>query len=113
MGQQNYLSALSYIDGVLGNSSSGLLEVPTFKKATINIGNRQEDRMKAISVIDVKPLYTNISKAIKKTYSKKFKNILKKTVNPYGTGGASEKAYKILKKMSRNQQKKGRFFDRI
>jgi GDP/UDP-N,N'-diacetylbacillosamine 2-epimerase (hydrolysing) len=112
MGQQNYLSALSYIDGVLGNSSSGLLEVPTFKKATINIGKRQEDRMKATSVIDVKPLYKSISKAIKKTYSKKFKNILKKTVNPYGAGGASEKAYKILKKINRNQNKKGKFFDR-
>ena len=98
MGQQNYLSTLRYIDGVLGNSSSGLLEVPTFKKTTINIGKRQEDRMKAISVIDVKPSYRSITQAIKKTYSKKFKNTLKKTLNPYGSGGASKKNLQNIKK---------------
>ena len=111
MGQQNYLSTLSYIDAVVGNSSSGLLEAPTFKKATINIGSRQKDRMKASSVIDVEPSYKNILKAIKKTYSVKFKTILKKTLNPYGSGGASKKTYKILKKIKINQLKKGKFFE--
>ena len=78
MGQQNYLSTLNYIDMVIGNSSSGLLEVPSFKKATINIGTRQKDRMKASSVIDVKPKFKDITKAIKKAYSGEFKKILKK-----------------------------------
>jgi len=55
LGQMRYLSTLKYIDGVVGNSSSGLLEVPTFKKGTINIGNRQKNRLKATSVIDCKP----------------------------------------------------------
>ena len=111
MGQQNYLSTLNYIDMVIGNSSSGLLEVPSFKKATINIGTRQKDRMKASSVIDVAPKFKDITKAIKKAYSEEFKKILKKTVNPYGSGGASKKTYKILKKLKMKQLIKGKFFE--
>ncbi len=111
MGQQNYLSTLNYIDMVIGNSSSGLLEVPSFKKATINIGTRQKDRMKASSVIDVKPKFKDITKAIKKAYSGEFKKILKKTINPYGSGGASKKTYKILKKLKMKQLIKGKFFE--
>ena len=111
MGQQNYLSTLNYIDMVIGNSSSGLLEVPSFKKATINIGTRQKDRMKASSVIDVTPKFKDISKAIKKAYSEEFKKILKKTINPYGSGGASKKTYKILKKIKMKQLIKGKFFE--
>ena len=52
LGQLRYFSAINYIDGVVGNSSSGLAEVPSFKKATINIGDRQKGRLKADSVID-------------------------------------------------------------
>ena len=111
MGQQNYLSTLNYIDMVIGNSSSGLLEVPSFKKATINIGTRQKDRMKASSVIDVTPKFKDISKAIKKAYSEEFKKILKKTINPYGSGGASKKTYKILKKLKMKKLIKGKFFE--
>ena len=111
MGQQNYLSTLNYIDMVIGNSSSGLLEVPSFKKATINIGTRQKDRMKASSVIDVKPKFKDITRAIKKAYSGEFKKILKKTINPYGSGGASKKTYKILKKLKMKQLIKGKFFE--
>ena len=96
---------------VIGNSSSGLLEVPSFKKATINIGTRQKDRMKASSVIDVAPKFKDITKAIKKAYSEEFKKILKKTVNPYGSGGASKKTYKILKKLKMKQLIKGKFFE--
>ena len=111
MGQQNYLSTLNYIDMVIGNSSSGLLEVPSFKKATINIGTRQKDRMKASSVIDVAPKFKDITKAIKKAYSEEFKKILKKTINPYGSGGASKKTYKILKKLKMKKLIKGKFFE--
>ena len=100
LGQMRYLSTLKYIDGVVGNSSSGLLEVPTFKKGTINIGNRQKNRLKATSVIDCKPNKMEIINSIKKIYSKSFKERIRNTVNPYGNGGASNKVIKILKKIN-------------
>ena len=63
LGQLNYFSLLKICDGVIGNSSSGLLEVPFFKKATINIGKRQMGRLKAKSVIDCHPKEELISKS--------------------------------------------------
>mgnify|MGYP000719322374 CR=1 FL=1 len=54
LGQVRFLSSLKVIDGIIGNSSSGLLEAPHFKIGTVNIGNRQEGREKALSVLDVK-----------------------------------------------------------
>ena len=52
MGSKNYLSTLRYVDGVVGNSSSGLVEVPSFNIGTVNIGDRQTGRMKSKSVVD-------------------------------------------------------------
>ena len=111
MGQINYLSTLKLVDGILGNSSSGILETPTFKKPTINIGNRQKGRIKAISVLDVPAKSEYIVEAIKKIYSKNFKKMLPKTKNPYGSGGASLKAIKILKKEILNKFNEKKFFD--
>ena len=111
MGYKNYLSTLKFIDICLGNSSSGLLEVPTFKKITINIGDRQKDRIKASSVFDVRPKANLIIKMIKEIDKKKFKDLLKKTVNPYGGGGASEKTYQIIKKLNLKKSLSNKFFD--
>ena len=111
LGQVRYLSLLKYVDGVIGNSSSGLLEVPTFKIGTINIGDRQKGRLKAISVIDCKSNYQSIIKAINKLFSKNFKKKLKKTKNPYGQGGASEKAIKIIKKTNFKKLIKKNFYN--
>lgn len=97
LGQLNYLSCIQFIDGVIGNSSSGLLEVPTFKKGTINIGERQKGRTQASSIINCKPERRSIELAIKKLYSKKFKLQLRKTINPYGNGGATKKIIKAIK----------------
>lgn len=97
MGRVNYLSAMQFADAVVGNSSSGLAEAPTFKIATINIGNRQTGRIKAASVIDCEPEKADIEKAFAKLYSPSFQNSLKSTVNPYGEGGASEKIYNVIK----------------
>jgi len=98
LGQRNYLSTILYCDGVVGNSSSGILEVPTFKKATINIGNRQLGREMAESVINCELESGLISKSIDKIYSKDFKVILSKVLNPYGKGGASLKIFEEIKK---------------
>ncbi len=97
LGVVNYLSFLKYIDALVGNSSSGILEVPSFKKATINIGDRQKGRLMASSVINVKPIFSDINKSLKIIYNKDFKQNLERTVNPYGEPGASDK---ILKKLS-------------
>jgi len=72
LGQQKYISCINQVDGVIGNSSSGLLEVPTFQKGTINIGDRQRGRLKAESIIDCQPREKSIYKAIKKLYSEEF-----------------------------------------
>jgi GDP/UDP-N,N'-diacetylbacillosamine 2-epimerase (hydrolysing) len=98
LGQRNYLSTILYCDGVVGNSSSGILEVPSFKKATINIGNRQLGREMADSVINCELDCDLILKSIDKIYSEDFKAILSKVSNPYGRGGASLKIFEEIKK---------------
>ena len=98
LGQSVYLSTLLYCDGVVGNSSSGILEVPTLKKATINIGDRQLGREMAESVINCELDSSSIAKSIDEIYSKKFKVVLSKVSNPYGRGGASSKIFQEIKK---------------
>lgn len=96
LGQLRYLSCIKYVDIVVGNSSSGLIEVPSFKKPTINIGDRQKGRLKANSVIDCDPDKKSITNSLNKAFSSEFQNIVKETINPYGNGGASNKIIKIL-----------------
>lgn len=111
LGQLRYLSAIKFVDIVLGNSSSGLSEAPSFKKATINIGDRQKGRAKASSVIDVRPVKEEILAAIKKAYSKEFEQILKNTINPYDGGNPSKKMVKILKEVELEGILKKKFYD--
>jgi GDP/UDP-N,N'-diacetylbacillosamine 2-epimerase (hydrolysing) len=111
LGQLRYLSCLKHVDGVIGNSSSGLLEVPTFKIGTINIGDRQRGRLKAISVIDCEPNEPSISSAIKKLYSADYQNRLTTVKNPYGCGGASESIVNILNDVSLDGLLKKRFYN--
>jgi len=101
LGSQIYLSIVKSVDFVIGNSSSGLLEVPSLRIPTINIGERQNFRLKASSVIDCKPNSNSINLAIKKAYSKNFKKITKKTKNPYDNQiQSSKKILKIIKKIN-------------
>jgi len=100
LGQLRYLSCIAHVDGVVGNSSSGLAEVPTFKKGTINIGDRQLGRLQAKSIIDCPPNESAILDAIDKLYSIDFQASLAETTNPYGEGGASEKVVNILKSIA-------------
>lgn len=111
LGQLRYLSAIKFVDIVLGNSSSGLLEVPSFKKATINIGDRQKGRARASSVIDVSPVKEEILAAIKRAYSKEFEQTLKDTINPYDGGNPSKKMVKILKEIKLDGILKKKFYD--
>lgn len=111
LGQQKYLSALMHVDLVIGNSSSGLIEAPSFKIPTINIGDRQKGRIKATSVIDCEPNSKNITDAITKSLSNEFQENLDKTKNPYGNGGASLKIKNILKNFNFNSILKKHFRD--
>jgi GDP/UDP-N,N'-diacetylbacillosamine 2-epimerase (hydrolysing) len=96
LGQLRYLSCIAYVDGVVGNSSSGLLEVPSFGKGTVNIGDRQRGRLKAESVIDCSPDRDSIRVALQRLYSPEFQSVLKNVRNPYGEGRASEKVVQVL-----------------
>ena len=97
LGQLRYLSCIAQVDGVVGNSSSGLTEVPSFKKGTINIGDRQTGRLQAGSIINCSPTQDGIQAAIVQLYSAEFEQALLFTQNPYGQGGASERIVKILR----------------
>jgi GDP/UDP-N,N'-diacetylbacillosamine 2-epimerase (hydrolysing) len=99
LGQLRYLSALQFVDAVVGNSSSGLAEAPSFKIGTINIGDRQKGRIKAQSVIDCAPNKEKIKEVFEKLYSLKFQNILSDVQNPYGDGSASIKIIEEVKKV--------------
>ena len=111
LGQIKYMSCIAQVDGVIGNSSSGIMEVPSFKKGTVNIGIRQKGRIRAESVIDCDPLEKSIRSAIHKLYSPEFIRILKNVVNPYGHGGASEKIVNILNETSLEEIVKKTFYD--
>jgi GDP/UDP-N,N'-diacetylbacillosamine 2-epimerase (hydrolysing) len=100
LGQLQYLSCAAHADGVVGNSSSGLLEVPTLKKGTINIGDRQLGRLQATSVINCEPIEKDIRRAIETLYSPDFQINLATTKNPYGQGGASSRVVKAIKAAS-------------
>lgn len=111
LGQLRYLSALQYVDAVVGNSSSGLAEAPSFRIGTINIGDRQKGRIKASSVIDCEANKNSIVKAFAKLYSKEFQETLKTTINPYGDGCASKKIVEILKNVNLKNILKKSFYD--
>lgn len=87
LGLLRYVSTLNVVDAVIGNSSSGLIEVPSFNIPTVNIGDRQKGRLRADSVIDVPWDSDSITKAIKKALTEKYKEVK----NPYGDGDTAKK----------------------
>lgn len=95
--QHRYLNTIAYVDAVVGNSSSGLYEVPSFKKPTVNIGNRQKGRLQASSVIQCDPEKNAIFEAIQKS----FKLDCSSTINPYGDGKSSSRIIEILRKIEK------------
>jgi len=97
--REDYLTILKKSEFIIGNSSSGILEAPTYKIPSINIGNRQKNRFRGKNVIDVFDVSSeNILKSVKKAMSKKFKSSLNNTKNPYGNGNSSVKIINILEK---------------
>ena len=108
LGTLKYFSAIKYSRCVIGNSSSGIVEVPSFNKPTINIGDRQKGRIQADSTINCKPIEKDIEKALVKAM--KFN---KKVINPYGNNKTSDKMVKIIKNTFYNKEieLKKKFYD--
>jgi GDP/UDP-N,N'-diacetylbacillosamine 2-epimerase (hydrolysing) len=111
LGQLRYLSCVALVDGVVGNSSSGLAEVPSFKKGTVNIGDRQRGRLMADSVINCGPDRASIRAALQTLYSAAFQEKLTDVRNPYGDGGASDKIVEVIRSVELDGILKKRFFD--
>ena len=111
LGHNVYLSCISMFDGVIGNSSSGILEVPSFKKGTVNIGNRQDGRLFASSVIKCGLCSNEIRESIQKLLSQEYREIFEKTSNPYGEEGASEKITKIIENINLTEIGLKKFMD--
>ncbi|MFT5702468.1 MAG: UDP-hydrolyzing UDP-N-acetyl-D-glucosamine 2-epimerase [Desulforhopalus sp.] len=111
LGQKRYLSALQHITLVIGNSSSGLSEVPSFKKPTVNIGNRQKGRLKASSVLDCIANSQAITASIRLALSSEFQKCLSTVTSPYGMGNVSEKIKNSLKSFDLNQGTQKIFYD--
>ena len=111
LGHLRYLSALQYVDAMVGNSSSGLIEAPSFKIGTLNIGDRQKGRIMASSVIESTNDLESIRSGFEKLYSNEFSKELTNTINPYGNGESSIKIKDIIKKVSFTDILKKSFFD--
>lgn len=107
LGMKRYLSVMQFVDAVVGNSSSGIYEVPSFKIPTINIGNRQKGRIQAKSIINCKAEKEDILQAIKKSYKEDFS----KTKNPYEAENTSDKILEILKTFDLNGIIKKEFYN--
>jgi len=112
MGQLRYLSAIQYVDAVVGNSSSGIIEVPSFKKPTINIGDRQKGRIQANSIINCRPVEDEIYRSLVTVFSNEYKEKLVNVTNPYGDGKVSDKIIKEIKKrLNKEVDLKKGFYD--
>lgn len=97
LGQIRYLSALQYVSAVVGNSSSGIIEVPFFGIPTLNIGNRQKGRLKANSVLDCEPFLSSIREKLLLVLSVQMKNIGQMVTSPYFKENTAIEILSIIK----------------
>lgn len=109
MGKLNFLSTMKQVDFIIGNSSSGIIEAPSFKIATINIGERQKGRIRAESVIDCFPNDSSITNSINLVYTEHFINLLKTVKNPFYKKNTSINIRNIIKTFDFNLKKE--FYD--
>ncbi len=111
LGQLRYLSALRWVDGVVGNSSSGLAEAPSFRIGTVNVGDRQKGRLQASSVIDCEPTREGIRQALATLYSVPFQAALPAARNPYGDANPSAAILDVLRTVELAPLLKKQFYD--
>lgn len=111
LGQLRYLSCLAHVDGVVGNSSSGLAEAPSFGIPTLNIGDRQAGRLRASSIIDCRGDRASIARGLQLLLDPDFRARARATRNPYGDGGASDRIVRVLAEQPLDNILKKKFFD--
>ena len=111
MGQQLYFSAMSLVDVVIGNSSSGIIETPSFRVPTINIGDRQSGRIKANNIIDCQPNEESISASLKKSLNPRFVHSIKDMKNPFEKKDTAKNIKNKIKSFESAKQAKKVFFD--
>jgi GDP/UDP-N,N'-diacetylbacillosamine 2-epimerase (hydrolysing) len=111
LGQLRYLSAIKHCQIIIGNSSSGLIEAPSFKKPTINIGDRQKGRLFADSVISCEAESKSITMAIELALSSGFQEKLTTIQNPYGEGNSSQKIVDVILNTSTEEILKKKFYN--
>jgi len=111
MGQLRYLSAMKHVDAVVGNSSSGIVEAPSFKVSTVNIGDRQKGRVQTRSVINCSPTKQAIIQALKKALSPEFRQSIQNIINPYEKEGTAKNIKKIIKKFDLRDILKKEFYN--
>ncbi|MEZ8122604.1 UDP-N-acetylglucosamine 2-epimerase [Vibrio splendidus] len=102
LGQVRYLSAVKYAAAVIGNSSSGIIEVPAFDVPTVNIGSRQKGRLAAKSVLHCESNRADIERAIRSANEREYKDTAEEIENPYGQGNTSEKVIEMIKTLDFN-----------
>lgn len=113
LGMKRYLSALKWCRMVIGNSSSGIVEAPSFHIPTVNIGDRQKGRLQTESVINCATDAASIEEAMHKAMGSRMREIAAKAINPYGQGNTSEQVVSVIKKtlLKEGIQLKKSFFD--
>lgn len=111
LGRKLYLSCLANFDGVVGNSSSGIIEAPSFKVGTVNIGNRQQGRIQAKSIVNCNARESEIREAIDEIYSSEFRANLAVCKNPYEGEGVVEKIISVIESISLKEIRLKPFFN--
>lgn len=111
LGRTRYLSALRVVDMVIGNSSSGIIEAPSFGIATVNIGDRQQGRIRSASIIDCLSRREAIVDAINKALDREFRATLTGTANPYGDGHAASRIHAVLRDFPLENLIRKHFYD--
>ena len=111
MGQLLYLSTMRQVDVVLGNSSSGIIETPSFKLPTINIGDREKGRIRAANIIDCEPNTRQIAEALEQALNPVFLKSLQNMKNPYEKDSTARNIKKIIGNFDYKNGLKKAFFD--
>lgn len=111
LGSLRFLSLMKVANGIIGNSSSGIIEAPSLSAVTINIGDRQKGRIQAASTINTGNSTKEIAEAIKKACNDEFLNSVNNIANPYGNGGTALKIVAELKKINFKELPNKSFYD--
>ena len=111
LGVVRYLSVMKQVAAVVGNSSSGIVEVPSFGIPTLNIGDRQKGRIQAESTYNCMPAKESVLNGLNKVLSKEFRELASKVHNPYEKANTAEEIFKVISTYPLEQLNQKHFYD--